>query len=122
MKKKVIDASTLLAYMRGESGADKAGQYCKCALMSAVNLPKVLQKSSQWNNRDVAQAILLQAQIEVVPFNWDYASIAADLHPLTKGRNISLADRACLALGNAKRLPVVTGDQLWAKLGFGSFE
>jgi ribonuclease VapC len=117
VKKKVIDASTLLAYMRGEPGADEAGRYCQGALMSAVNLAEVFQKSSQWNKREIAQAIVLQAQIEVVPFDWEYASIVADLHPLTKGQNISLADRACLALGKAKKLPIVTGDQQWSKLG-----
>jgi ribonuclease VapC len=40
----------------------------------------------------------------------------AGLRVLTKPLRLSLADRACLALGRLNRLPVLTTDRAWRSL------
>lgn len=119
MKNQVVDASTLLAFLQGERGSDMAGRYCKGALISAVNLAEVFQKSIERGSLAIAQAIVHQANMEVVPFNVAQAAIVAEMHLITKGKNVSLADKACLALGRFSQLPVVTGDTAWKDLDVG---
>ena len=119
MKKRVIDASTLLAYLQGERGADDAGEYCKNAMISAVNLTEVFQKSIDRQGLAIVQAIVHQANIEVVPYGVEQAVLVAELYPSTKEKGISFADRACLALGRASQLPIVTGDHAWDDLNAG---
>ncbi len=119
MKKRVIDASTLLAYLQGERGAADAGEYCKSAMMSAVNLTEVFQKSIERQGLAIVQAIVHQANIEIVPYGAEQAALVAELYLATKGKGVSLADRACLALGRSCQLPVVTGDHAWEGLELG---
>jgi PIN domain nuclease of toxin-antitoxin system len=54
--------------------------------------------------------------IEVVPFTESYAREAARLRAATRHLSLSLADRACLALGRLHRLPVLTTDRAWRSL------
>lgn len=119
MKQRIIDASTLLAYLQGETGSKEAGQYCVNAAISAVNLSEVFQKAMRHGSFNLVQAIVQQAAIEVIPFSREQAAKAAELHGLTLGKGISLADRACLALGAMTDLPVVTGDNAWQDLDVG---
>jgi ribonuclease VapC len=57
--------------------------------------------------------------LDVIPCDAEQASIAASLRPATRGLGLSLGDRACLAFGFAKRLPVLTADRLWTKADVG---
>lgn len=114
--KTVIDASTLLAYLQGERGAEAAGEYCQNAIISAVNLSEVFQKAMRQNTYVLVQSIIQQVSIEVVPFSSGHAAATAELHEPTIGKNISLADRACMALGKLMQLPVVTADHGWQEL------
>ena len=41
---------------------------------------------------------------------------ADELRPLTKHLGMSLADRACLALAERERLPVLTADRSWTSI------
>jgi ribonuclease VapC len=41
---------------------------------------------------------------------------AAALKASTRFLGLSFADRACLALGQMRNLPVITGDRNWLKL------
>ncbi|KQM68032.1 hypothetical protein ASE75_04035 [Sphingomonas sp. Leaf17] len=114
----VFDASTVLAILKDEPGADLAIGHARGALLSAVNLVEVRSKLfDAVTDVDAAMAMLDQLEIVVVPFSDAQAVIAADLWPRVKGRNVSLADRACLALGVDRKGTVFTADSLWAELG-----
>ena len=54
--------------------------------------------------------------LSVIPFDEAQASQAARLRMPTKSLGLSLADRACLALGRIHRLPVLTTDRAWRSL------
>lgn len=114
---KIIDASTLLAVLHKEPGADDARSHIRGSLLSAVNLTEVYQGAIEANVLYLAKALISAAQIKVIAFDEVQAEIAAEIKQRTKGMKLSLADRACLALGVHKKGVVVTADQIWDSLG-----
>lgn len=52
----------------------------------------------------------------VVPFDEEQAHQTAQLKFLTKEKGLPLGDRACIALGQLKNIPVITADKIWATL------
>jgi len=115
----VVDASALLAMLVGEPGGDAVASLVSLALVSAVNWSEVLQKSRQ-HGVDVSglQEDLESLGVEVVPFGASEAAIAADIWH-RGGRNLALADRACLATAMIRRCSVVTADRAWSRLDLG---
>ncbi len=108
----ILDASALLAWMLNEPGSDQVETELAHAAISSLNWSEVLQKSVAKG----VDIIGLQTDLEalglvVVPFDASDAQAAAQLWE--KARNLSLADRACLALGIKHQLPVWTTDRLW---------
>ena len=55
--------------------------------------------------------------LSIVSFDETQAIETARLRMHTKSLGLSLADRACLALGRLHRLPVLTTDRAWRSLG-----
>ncbi|MFO0942077.1 MAG: PIN domain-containing protein [Pirellulales bacterium] len=116
---RVIDASTVLAVCRQETGMQEARLLMRSGLISAVNLHEVLMKSQSDNKREHAESIVRLAGLRVVGFDETQARLATDIAEKTRGMNLSLADRACLSLGRSRNLPIVSGDRLWAELDVG---
>jgi ribonuclease VapC len=57
--------------------------------------------------------------LHTVVFDEEQAMETARLRPLTRSLQLSLSDRACLALARLRQLPVMTADRAWAKLNLG---
>jgi PIN domain nuclease of toxin-antitoxin system len=57
--------------------------------------------------------------IDVEPFDVEAADETGSLWTATRDKGISLADRACLAVGRVLELPVVTADRDWLELDVG---
>ncbi|PKB82434.1 MAG: VapC toxin family PIN domain ribonuclease [SAR202 cluster bacterium Io17-Chloro-G9] len=120
----VLDASAMLAYLRGESGAHRVAEAITGgALMSAANWTEVLSKAAEEGQDPEEFTVWLQTQgilgrgVEVLPLTAIDATIIAKLRPLTRSAGLSLGVRACLALGMRLQLPVLTADRIWAGLG-----
>lgn len=116
---RVVDASALLAVLNKERGEHEARVYLRGAFISSVNLTEVYQAAIQGEKLHLAKALVDMAQMQIVAFDAAQAEIAAEIHAATRGKGISLADRACLALGRYKGVPVVTADQQWKTLDLG---
>jgi len=117
-KKVVVDASAVLALLNEEDGSEEISQLIGNAVISSVNLSEVVTKLADAGitERNIEQ-ILSNLNLEIIPFNNQQAFMAALLlRPSTKLNELSLGDRACLALGIALNLPVITTDRLWANL------
>jgi len=116
----VLDASALLALLQEESGAKKVEAVLPGAAIGTVNLAEVVGKL-----RDVGmpeeeiQEAIGALGLEVIPFDEELGYQTGFLYPGTKGRGLSLGDRACLALGLQLHLPVVTADRSWLGLKLG---
>jgi PIN domain nuclease of toxin-antitoxin system len=122
----VLDASALLALLKGEPGAERVAEALeRGAYLSAVNLAEVLSKLADWGEDPaeaqarMAQVGLLGAAVEVLPFTGEDALEVARLRALTRAHGLSFGDRACLALARRLGLPALTMEGAWAGLDLG---
>jgi PIN domain nuclease of toxin-antitoxin system len=116
----VLDASALLAVLQSEPGAKTAEEALEYGAMSTVNWSEVRQRSIS-RGVDVAQ---LRSSVEalglrIVEFHVEDADAAADLWPASRRFGLSLGDRACIALAQRLRLPVLTADRAWLDANLG---
>jgi PIN domain nuclease of toxin-antitoxin system len=122
----VLDASALLALLKGEPGAERVAEALeRGAYLSAVNLAEILSKLADWGEDPaeaqarMAQVGLLGAAVEVLPFTGEDALEVARLRALTRAYGLSFGDRACLALARRLGLPALTAERAWAELDLG---
>ncbi|MGC8876942.1 type II toxin-antitoxin system VapC family toxin [Thermus sp.] len=122
----VLDASALLALLKGEPGAERVAEALeRGAYLSAVNLAEVLSKLADWGEDPaeaqarMAQVGLLGAAVEVLSFTGEDALEVARLRALTRAHGLSFGDRACLALARRLGLPALTMEGAWAGLDLG---
>lgn len=119
MAEVVLDASALMAVIFGEPGEQVVRRLAATAA-SAVNLSEVHARSVE---RGLSEAEIEAAISKLVeePYSFSVGDglLAARLRPLTRHLGLSLADRACLALGQRLGLPVYTADRRWKKLDIG---
>lgn len=115
-----LDASALLAFLFREPGAERVAPLLDDSCMSTVNLAEILGRFAR-DGHDPRQVLQRTADspIELVPFLAEDAALTATLEPSTRRLGLSLGDRACLALGITRRIPVVTVDQAWLTTGLG---
>ncbi len=117
----VLDASATLALVRRELGREIVAEaLLRGAAISSVNLAEVhsvLQLDGVPAGEVVAR--LKAVGLEVKPFEESDAEAVGDLRPKTKALGLSLADRACLALGMRLGLPVHTADRALAVANVG---
>ena len=115
--KVILDASALLAIIQEEVGSEVIKPLLKLSVMSAVNVTEALSVL-QRTNITPAEGLSLITDIisSILPFDLEQAEQAAKLHPLVQSKGLSLADRACIALGIQLHLPIYTADKVWAEL------
>lgn len=119
----VIDSSALLAWLFGESGKKEVSSaLAKGCLINTVNWSEILQKSAQKGipssmvYEELHQKEILGTALNLVDFTESLASASAGLFDATKSHGLSLGDRACLALGQERNIPVLTADKDWKKV------
>ena len=109
----VFDASALLAYLRGEAGADVirerliGGGICGAANWSEV-AQKVRTAGADWG---LARGLLLSYDLRIESVTMADAEAAAALW--RAGDGLSLADRLCLSLAARLDATVFTADLAW---------
>lgn len=115
MSTHILDASALLAYLHGERGGVQV--QLEGAVISSVNWSEVMQKALVHGTDVIGLRHDVEALgVEIAAFTVDEAEQAAALWFVTKHVGLSLGDRACLATGLLRKLPVVTADKPWANL------
>lgn len=110
----VFDASALLAVLLGEAGSEAVEQHlAEGGRVSAANWSEVAQKvttkTAVW---PTARELLLSFGLLIEPVTEQDAEAAAAIW--TSARQLSLADRLCLALGDRLGAEVLTADRAWA--------
>ena len=110
----VLDASAILAVILEEPGAERVEPYVPGGTASAVNLGEVVAKLRDLGMVEArVDEIVASLQLDVRAHDLPAAQAAGHLRPITRSAGLSLADRACLALARALRLPAITADRGW---------
>ncbi|WP_293681082.1 type II toxin-antitoxin system VapC family toxin [uncultured Phenylobacterium sp.] len=116
----VLDASAILARILDEPGCEIVDRVIGGAVISAVNLTEVAQRLVDLGVDDALVIDTIGAfSFQVVGLDEALALQAGLMRRATRSRGLSLADRACLALGLRLGLPVYTADRAWADLDLG---
>ena len=113
----VLDASALLAFLQGETGAELVEEaLVDGAVCGAANWSEMVQKVRA-HDRDweLGAALLLGYGLQVEPVTRRDAEHAAT--SWRRGDGLSLGDRLCLALGDRLDRAVLTADQRWGTTG-----
>lgn len=111
----VLDASALLAWLQAEPGGELIESELASAAISSLNWSEVLQKSlAHGVEISGLRADMEALGLRILPFDASDAELAARLW--SPGSGLSLADRACLALGLRHGVPVWTADRIWAQV------
>lgn len=121
MNRVVLDASAILALIHEEQGSEKlTPDLLARTMVSTVNVAEIQSKlvTSGWSSDDAWEDATNLVR-EVIPFTADHAYIAGTLILETRPLGLSLADRACLALGLDLKAPIYTADRSWKKLKLG---
>lgn len=116
----VLDASAVLAVLRGEPGGEQVRDRLAQAVISAANYAEVVSKLIDYGAAgDLAIRAAGELGLFVAPLDEPTATRAGALREVTRPRGLSLGDRACLALAEMLALPVLTADHAWADLDLG---
>lgn len=110
----VLDASAVLAYLRGEPGSHSVAAVLERSALGAVNYFEVLAKMVRdgYDPKEAA-ADVIGLGLVVVPFDEGLAREGADLASYGWTHGLSLGDRACLTLARHLGVPAVTADRRW---------
>jgi ribonuclease VapC len=118
----IADSSVIIALIRGERLEERVALLAaqKRMVISAVNYAEVMQVAVR-KLPDAAKSVasVESLDLNVVEFTKHQSITAARLWPATCHLGLSLGDRACLALAEERKMPVLTTDRIWAKLDLG---
>ena len=114
MSSVVLDASALLALLKGEPGGVKVASVIADAAISVVNLSEVVSHfvRSGMPTEEV-EDMLNALPLTLVPADASLAWEAGRLRAVTAEAGLSLGDRFCLALAKRDGLPAWTADKVW---------
>lgn len=116
----VLDASALLALLKGEAGKEVVARGMDGAAISTVNLCEVLRRVGTLAQPvENLPARLKELGLQFVAFGEDDAEEAARLTAVGRPLGLSLADGACLALAGRMRRVALTADRVWSDLDVG---
>jgi ribonuclease VapC len=116
----VVDASAILAAIKDEPGGRQAALDTRGGRISALNYCEIASYlAERGSSQEDIERLFAPFELTVEPFDRVRAMSAGLLAAIAKRRNISLADRACIALAVELGLPAMTGDRAWADLDVG---
>ena len=110
----VLDASAVLAFLQGESGADRVEAELDGGVIGAANWSEVAQKvRASGGDWGIARSLLLSYDVRVEPVGAADAEGAAVRW--RRGSGLSLGDRLCLVLADRLGVPALTADRAWGE-------
>ncbi|MGE3919632.1 MAG: type II toxin-antitoxin system VapC family toxin [Gammaproteobacteria bacterium] len=116
MSKIILDSSALLALLNEEAGHEMVQKILPNAIMSTVNIAESIACLIKINvSKHQAQLIIQDLINEIIPYDFEQASLTAEIKIKAKSLGLSLADCACLALAKFLKVPVYTADKIWLK-------
>jgi PIN domain nuclease of toxin-antitoxin system len=119
----VVDASAVLALLKGEAIPDEHMSRIPGATISSLNLCEVVSKQTVAGvDESAIRRALTLLNLRVAAFNGERAIRAGLLINATSPFGLSMGDRACVALGAELGWPVLTADRAWERLPLSDFD
>ena len=113
----VLDASALLAMLRGEPGGNEVAEVLDRSAMLTVNLAEVVGFYARRGSGEAETRRLLAAlPMRIYDFDAELAYAVGLLAPMTMKAGLSLGDRACLSLARRLQTKVLTADRSWLRV------
>ena len=113
----VLDASALLALLRGEAGAKKVEGALGDARMSVVTMAEVASHFHRLGMpSELVDQMLQPLPVTLVPADAELCWEAGRLRRVTAQAGLSLGGRFCLALAKRDTLPTWTADRTWTEI------
>ena len=120
MSSVILDSSALLALIHNEPGCDVVKPLLPNAVMSSINIAEVigiLGARYKMPQNEITEMIeeLIQT---IISFNTAQAYIVGEIEKINRAQKLalSLADKACISLGELLNAPIYTADKAWAKV------
>jgi ribonuclease VapC len=118
----VVDASAVLALLKGETIADEHMSRIPGATISSLNLCEVVSKQTVVGvDERVIRRTLTRLNLKIAAFDGKRAIRAGLLISVTSRFGLSMGDHACVALGVELGWPVLTADRAWDRLRKANF-
>ncbi len=115
-----LDASALLAFLFREAGHEAVAAELGDSCLSTVNLSEVVARFVRDGHAPgLVVERITASPVVIVPFSSTEALLAASFVPHTRHLGLSVGARACLALGAARQIPVLTADRTWRHVDCG---
>lgn len=122
----VLDASVILAVFNKESGYEKAQTLLSHSIISTVTLSEVMGILAVKHKIPLKEIKPLMLQIidTIIPFSQEQAMITTELEKINRENKygLSIADRACMALGIDMKMPIYTADKIWSEVKYPNLE
>lgn len=114
---RLLDSSALIAYINDEPGGEQMDKFLNEPLaISAVNLVETILKLRRiFPNKKFGIETFRKLQLKILPFRQIDLIACIDTFSGDE-KDISLADKICMATAVARHCPVVTADRSWLKL------
>jgi ribonuclease VapC len=113
----VLDASALVALLRGESGAPIVADNVRSAAVSAVNFGEAAQRQYKaGTSRQEFEDVIAPLNLNIVSVDRAMALDAADMREIGRQKGLSQADCICLALAKRMGVAAMTADQKWLEI------
>jgi len=113
----VLDASAVLALIRGEPGGSAVDEIASRSLICAVNLTEVVSYFiGKGFGAQAVDEMLRPLSLTIADADEELAYRAGHLRADTRHAGLSLGDRFCLALASREGLPAWTADRQWEKI------
>lgn len=110
----VLDASAIIALLKGERGASKVAGVIADAVVGAFNQAEVVSHFVHLGaSVDEIRVMLGALPYAVVDADEELAWEAGALRAVTARAGLSLGDRFCLALAKRLNTPAYTADKAW---------
>lgn len=114
MSEVVIDASALLALLKGEPGGARVAGVLASARIGVFNYAEVVSHFIRLGMPTQGiDAMLDPLPLTIEPADKALARVAGGLRAITAEAGLSLGDRFCLALALRNGLPAWTADAAW---------
>ncbi len=122
MSSVILDSSAILTIINQEAGSEVIKPLLAHSVVSSVNIAETSAILVARYKIPLVEVKVLISQLigNIINFNEEQAYLVAELEIINREKKygLSLADKACIALGVSMDIPIYTADKIWESLKF----